>query len=251
MTWFKVDDQFHSHPKVTATSLAARGLWVTAGSWSSAHLTDGVVPDHVLALLGGTQQQAAELVTAGLWTRTRGGHRFHDWLDHNPTRQEETTRKQNQSSGGAIGNHRRWHVARGVSDERCRYCQPKRASPTDRPPDRVSDGGTESGANPPARPDPSLRGTGRREGHPTRARDPEPPTRCPQHANHPDPPPCGKCAEARKTHDRWQTDQPTPNRLTGSPDWDTIARNATPGDRRTQHVAAARAALTKETDHAT
>ena len=81
MPWFPVDDSFHSHPKALATSLAARGLWATAGSWSSAHLTDGVVPVHVLASLGGTPELAAELVAAGLWRRTRQGYVFHDWLD--------------------------------------------------------------------------------------------------------------------------------------------------------------------------
>jgi hypothetical protein len=85
--WFRVDDGFHSHPKVLDTSLAARGLWVTAGSWSSAHLTDGVVPDRALALLGGSPELAAELVTAGLWRRTKGGYKFHDWLDKNPSKQ--------------------------------------------------------------------------------------------------------------------------------------------------------------------
>jgi hypothetical protein len=79
--WFPVDDSFHSHPKALATSLAARGLWVTAGSWSSAHLTDGVVPVHVLASLGGTPELAAELVAARLWRRTRQGYVFHDWPD--------------------------------------------------------------------------------------------------------------------------------------------------------------------------
>src|SRR6266704_3002926 len=81
MPWFPVDDSFHSHPKALATSLAARGLWATAGSWSSAHLTDGVVPVHVLASLGGTPELAAELVAAGLWRRTRQGYVFHDWFD--------------------------------------------------------------------------------------------------------------------------------------------------------------------------
>lgn len=81
MPWFPVDDSFHSHPKALATSLAARGLWATAGSWSSAYLTDGVVPVHVLASLGGTPELVAELVAAGLWRRTRQGYVFHDWLD--------------------------------------------------------------------------------------------------------------------------------------------------------------------------
>ena len=81
MPWFPVDDSFYSHPKVLATSLAARGLWTTAGSWSSAHLQDGVVPVHVLASLGGTPELATELVAAGLWRRTRQGYVFHDWLE--------------------------------------------------------------------------------------------------------------------------------------------------------------------------
>lgn len=88
MPWFHVDDRFASHPKVLATSLEARGLWVTAGSWSSAHLTDGVVPDQVLAALGGTPELAAELVTAGLWKRRRAAHAFHDWTGNgNPSKE--------------------------------------------------------------------------------------------------------------------------------------------------------------------
>lgn len=95
MPWFRVDDGFHSHPKVLATSLAARGLWATAGSWSSDHLTDGVVPDHVLASLGGTPELAAELVTAGLWRRKRGAYAFHDFLSKNPSREAvENDRRQ-------------------------------------------------------------------------------------------------------------------------------------------------------------
>jgi len=76
MPWFLVDDTFPTHPRVLATSLEARGLWVTVGSWSSAHLTDGAVRDHELASLGGTPELAAELVTAGLWKRMKGGYRF-------------------------------------------------------------------------------------------------------------------------------------------------------------------------------
>ena len=37
MTWFKVDDKFHSHRKVAAlgADVAALSLWVVAGSWSA------------------------------------------------------------------------------------------------------------------------------------------------------------------------------------------------------------------------
>lgn len=87
MTWYKVDDSFHSHPKATATSLAALGLWVVAGSWSGNHLTDGFIPDHVVQLLArGSVELAGELVSAGLWKRTRGGYQFHDWAGYQPTK---------------------------------------------------------------------------------------------------------------------------------------------------------------------
>ena len=86
MTWFKVDDSFHSHPKVLATPPAALGLWVVAGAWSSAHLTDGVVPDRALPLLlPDSAKLARDLVTAGLWIRVRGGYKFHDWIMYQPT----------------------------------------------------------------------------------------------------------------------------------------------------------------------
>jgi hypothetical protein len=85
MVWFKVDDSFHSHPKVLATSPAALGLWVVAGAWSGANLTDGFVPDSALQrLLPDSAELAAVLVTAGLWRRAKGGYRFHDWGDYNP-----------------------------------------------------------------------------------------------------------------------------------------------------------------------
>lgn len=88
MPWFRVDDGFHSHPKTLSTSLSARGLWVTAGSWSSAHLTNGVVRPQDLASLGGTPELAAELVSAGLWEKRRGGGwKFHQWSPRNPTRE--------------------------------------------------------------------------------------------------------------------------------------------------------------------
>lgn len=86
MTWFKVDDSFHSHPKALATDPAALGLWVIAGSWCGSNLTDGFVPDYVLPrLLPGCEPLAQKLTAAGLWKRAKGGYRFHDWNEYNPS----------------------------------------------------------------------------------------------------------------------------------------------------------------------
>lgn len=148
MTWFKVDDRFYSHPKTLATSLAARGLWVSAGAWSSDQLTAGAVPDHALAMLGGSPELADELVSAGLWKRVRGGYQFHDWDRYQPDAIAEKDRK---SVAGALGNHRRWHEKRGVTDPNCAYCQDK---PPDRKRSHVRSGSDRSSDAPANRPGP-------------------------------------------------------------------------------------------------
>lgn len=104
MTWFKVDDSLHSHPKVLATEPAALGLWVIAGSWSSGNLTEGFVPDHVLPrLLPDSAKLARELVAAGLWRRVQGGYTFHDWHDYNPSKEAVSNRRR-----AAAERQQRW-----------------------------------------------------------------------------------------------------------------------------------------------
>jgi hypothetical protein len=89
LTWFKVDDSLHSNSKVrkvAAKAPAALALWLIAGSWSSDKLTEGFIPDDDLPwLIPGAEELAAELVTGRLWKRVKGGHRFHDWLEFNPS----------------------------------------------------------------------------------------------------------------------------------------------------------------------
>jgi len=58
MTWFKVDDSLAGHPKPRRAGKQAMGLWVIAGSWCAQQLTNGVVPTHMLALLGGSAKDA-------------------------------------------------------------------------------------------------------------------------------------------------------------------------------------------------
>lgn len=95
ITWFKVDDGFWSHPKTATLSDAAVVLWVRAGSYSSQHLTDGVIARPVLRLVG-TAEAAAELVAAGLWLEHPDGWEFHDWGEYQET--SETVKKRREDA---------------------------------------------------------------------------------------------------------------------------------------------------------
>ena len=94
MAWFKVDDKFHSHPKVIGLPLRAIGLWTKAGAWCSDQLTDGHVPKAIVPILGGSNGDVRALVDAGLWREVDDGWRFHDWHDMNPSRADTLTRRE-------------------------------------------------------------------------------------------------------------------------------------------------------------
>lgn len=150
MTWFKVDDSFYDHPKVYDAPDCAVALWIRAGCWAARNLTDGFVPSGMLARLCDDPDRAAkELVDRGLWRRTKGGYQFHDWSTYQLLREEVQASREKISSGARLGNHRKWHINRGLVDPDCQFCQDEPALPDDRgthrPPDRVP----ESGANPP------------------------------------------------------------------------------------------------------
>lgn len=87
MPWFKVDDKFHSHPKVMALPPGAVGIWTLAGTWCADYLTDGHINLGQIKRLGGTQRDAARLVEAGLWLAEEDGYRFRDWHDYQPTKE--------------------------------------------------------------------------------------------------------------------------------------------------------------------
>lgn len=85
--WFKLDDEFHSHPKVHVAGNAGAGLWVRCATWSTSYLTDGVIPVEVVEYFG-TKVEAARVERAGLWV-TEGTHvRIPDWLDYQPAADE-------------------------------------------------------------------------------------------------------------------------------------------------------------------
>jgi len=86
MPWFKVDDGLSFHPKVIAAGNAAMGLWVRAGAYCAAQLTDGRLPRAMLKPLGGRTRDAERLVECGLWETVDDGWAFRGWEDFQPTK---------------------------------------------------------------------------------------------------------------------------------------------------------------------
>lgn len=125
--WFKVDDSLHSSRKVMSIPrsmrLAAVGLWTIAGSWSAAEELDGFVPGYMVAEWGATSKHVEALVSAGLWERVDDGTRFHKWSEYQPTRAELEAERQEKKTGGKHGNHKRWHVRRGITVAGCEFCE--------------------------------------------------------------------------------------------------------------------------------
>lgn len=55
--------------------LAAFGMWVRCGTWTSANGRTGIVPDHIAADFSQGQSDLIEqLIAAGLWERTDCGY---------------------------------------------------------------------------------------------------------------------------------------------------------------------------------
>lgn len=105
MTWFRVDDDLPFHRKVVAAGNAAMGLWVRAGAWCAQHLTDGFVPEDMVAILGTTSQRS-KLINAGLWHEVPGGCQFHEWLGSGRQPTAESVREKRAKAAERQAKHR-------------------------------------------------------------------------------------------------------------------------------------------------
>jgi hypothetical protein len=108
MTWFKVCDTLHSHPKTEKAGHEAMGLWVIAGSWSSDQLTDGLITEERCVRLIGDRKTAhrlaKSLVAAGFWVEVEGGYRYHDWHELQPT--AESVKAEKARKRRNVADHR-------------------------------------------------------------------------------------------------------------------------------------------------
>jgi hypothetical protein len=98
MSWFKVDDKFHAHPKIKRIPRRLRraslGLWVIAGSWCADYETDGAVPEYMLDEFDADPEEVGALIDVGLWDDAEDGIQFRNWGEFQPTRAQNDHRRE-------------------------------------------------------------------------------------------------------------------------------------------------------------
>lgn len=95
MTWARLDDTFHHHPKLMRVNLAATGLFALGLSYAADNLTDGHLPEKWVRgqMVGEDESLTDQLVRAGLWERAEGGFQIHDFDTYNLTREQVLSRR--------------------------------------------------------------------------------------------------------------------------------------------------------------
>lgn len=134
MAWFKVDDALAFNMKAVAAGNNALGLWVRAGSWSCQQLTDGFVPESMIAALGGNVDDAHALAESGMWHPKKGGWVFHDWAEYQESSEKVKERRVAARDRMKAARDKRSQNVRAneqrTTRERSPYPDPTRPDPT-------------------------------------------------------------------------------------------------------------------------
>ena len=124
MPYLLLDDDFTEHPKIRPLSDKAFRLHVKALCHAAKWRTDGRIPPDLTR----SNTLVSELEKARLWERNGDGLLIHGFLERNPAAAETDAARERSkagnATGGSIGNHRRWHAARGLTSPDCRWCHP-------------------------------------------------------------------------------------------------------------------------------
>jgi hypothetical protein len=89
MTWARLDDDLHDHPKIVAIENPNDPLnvWVRLLTWTSRAGTRGFIP-RAVALKFGKPKALARLVEIGLFEREGDNYRFHDFEHYAPPKRD-------------------------------------------------------------------------------------------------------------------------------------------------------------------
>lgn len=97
MGWVKIDDRFFHHRKIIDLSDKARLTFLAALCHCNENMTDGFISSNaarsILGFLGAPKKVTAELTDAGLWHKRADGFDVHDYLEYQPTAEQERKRR--------------------------------------------------------------------------------------------------------------------------------------------------------------
>jgi hypothetical protein len=117
MSWVRIDDRAHTHPKHLRAGPMACWLWVCGLSYCSEHLTDGEIPSAALVTFNipRPEREAERLVAVGLWEVTEAGYRVHDYHEYQPSKGQVATRRR-RTQERVIDWRKRHGYAHGNAD---------------------------------------------------------------------------------------------------------------------------------------
>jgi hypothetical protein len=100
MPWAKLDDRFHSHPKVRGAWYkcpASIGLHCIGITYAADHETDGVVPSWFVATLFQKPSELKEavgtLTELGMWEQRADDFVIHDFLQYHTSKEKRKQKK--------------------------------------------------------------------------------------------------------------------------------------------------------------
>lgn len=109
--WFQTETRVRTHPKMLTAGRAACWTWVCGNCYAKDQMTDGFIPDGMLAsLVPGVslreiKRDVEKLVAAGLWKVATGGFEINDFLEYNESKaqvlakqEEERIRKRKKAN---------------------------------------------------------------------------------------------------------------------------------------------------------
>lgn len=131
MTRFFVplDVNYQLDDKIMSAGHVAECLYVRALAYSKRAGTEGRIKQAqlralALGLPGQPLKHATGLVDVGLWEAIGADWYITGWLNHNLSNAALAEQKAKIRAKSIAGNHKRHHVAKGVTDDDCELCNP-------------------------------------------------------------------------------------------------------------------------------
>lgn len=123
ITYILLHDRMPDHEKIAPLTDAAFRRLIEGWCWCSVNHKDGWMPLPVWKRMASANVRKT-LRESGLVVEDEKANRavFHDYLDIQRSQAEIQELKDAKSKAGIKGNHRRYHVNKGVRDPECSLC---------------------------------------------------------------------------------------------------------------------------------